>query len=151
MAGLPASLPPAVAQSREGMLSPVSSSPVSLLHARSVELVLHARSVELESESPRRTRRARWQMRPVRVMGELVGDLQILTIQDPSDLQGAIVYDCRPPLFPVSLQLEDIGPLPLQPTVVSASLAAPPREDGMAVSGVSPEGVAIPELDVAVI
>ena len=47
----------------------------------------------------------------------------------------------------MSLQLEDIGPL--RPTVVSDSLAAPPREDGMAVSGVSPEGVAIPELGVA--
>ena len=59
------------------------------------------------------------------------------------------MYDCRPPLLPVPLQLEDIGPLPLRPTVVSASLAAPPREDGMAASGVSPEGVAIPELGVA--
>ena len=137
---LRALLPPAVAQSREGMLSPVSSSPVSLRHAR---------SAELESESPRRTRRARWRMRPVRVMGESVGDLPILTIQDPLDMQGAIVYDCRPLLLPVSLQLEDIGPLPLRPTVVSASLDAPPREDGMAVSGVSPEGVAIPELGIA--
>ena len=48
-----------------------------------------------------------------------------------------------------SLQLEDIGPLPLRQTVVSASLAAPPREDCMTISGVSPEGVAIPELGVA--
>ena len=47
----------------------------------------------------------------------------------------------------MSLQLEDIGPL--RTTVVSASLAAPPREDGMAISGVSPEGVAIPEIGVA--
>ena len=38
-----------------------------------------------------------------------VGDLPILTIQDPSDVQGAIMYDCRPPLLPVSLQLEDMG------------------------------------------
>ena len=88
-------------------------------------------------------------MRPVRVVGESVGDLPILMIQDPTDLQGALVYGCRPPLLPVSLQLEDIGSLPLRPTVVSASLAAPPWEDGMAVSGVSPEGVAFPELGVA--
>ena len=58
--------------------------------------------------------------------GGSVGDLPILMIQDPADLQGAIVYDCRPPLLPVSLQLKDIGPLPLRPTVVSASLAEPP-------------------------
>ena len=48
-------LPPAVAQSREGILSPVSSGSVS---------VCHARSAELESESPRKTRRARQRMRP---------------------------------------------------------------------------------------
>ena len=71
-----------------------------------------------------------------------------MTIQDPSDLQGAIAYDCRPPLLPVSLRLEDIGPLPMRHTVVSASLAAPPREDCMAIGGVSPEGVAIPGLGV---
>ena len=131
MARLRALLPPAVAQSREGMLSPVSSGPVSLCHAR---------SAELELESPRRTRRAKQRMRQVRVMGESVGDLPTLTIQDPSDLQGAIVYDCRPPLLRVSLQLKDIGPLPLRPTVVSASLAAPPWEDGKAIIGVSRKG-----------
>ena len=81
MARLQALLPPAVAQSREVMLSSVSSGPVSLRHAR---------SAELELESPRRTRHARRRMRPVRVMGESVGDLPILTIQDPTDLQGAI-------------------------------------------------------------
>ena len=72
-----------------------------------------------------------------------------LTVQDPSDLQGAIVYDCRPPLLPVSLRLKDIGPLPLRRTVVSASLAAPPQEDFTAIGGMSPERVAIPELGVA--
>ena len=76
----------------------------------------------------------------------MVGELPTLTVQDLSDLQGAIVYDCRPP---VSLQLQDIGPLPLRRTVVSASLATPPQEDCMAIGGVSPEMVAIPELGVA--
>ena len=82
LARLRALLPPAVAQSREGMLSPVSSSPVSLRHAR---------TAELESELPRRTRCARRRMRPVRVMGESVGDLPILTIQDPLDVQDSSV------------------------------------------------------------
>ena len=54
-----------------------------------------------------------------------------------------MVYDCRPPLLPVSLRLEDIGLLPLQRKVVSASLTAPPREDCKAIGGLSPElGVA---------
>ena len=140
MARLRALLSPAVTQSQDGMLSPVSSGLV---------LLRHACSAELELESPRRTRCVKQRMQPVRVLGESVGNLPILTIQVPSDLQGAIVYDCRPPLLPVSLQLKDIVPLPLRQTVVLANLAAPPREDGMAISGVSPEGVAIPEHCVA--
>ena len=88
-------------------------------------------------------------MRPVRVLEESVGDLPTFAVQDPSDLQGAIVYDCRHPLLPVSLQLEDIGSLPLRRTVFSASLAAPPQEACLAIGGVSPERVAIPELGVA--
>ena len=75
-------------------------------------------------------------------------ELPILTIQDTSVEQGAIIYDCRPPLLPVSLQLKDIGSLPVRPAVVSASLAVPPWEDGQEISGVGPEGVAIPELGV---
>ena len=115
----------AAARSRRDMMSPVPSGPVSMRHARSAEW---------------RTRRTRHKMRPVRVMEESVGELLTLTVQDPSDLQGAIVYDCRPPLLPVSLRLENIA---------SASLVAPPQEDCMAIGGVSPERVAIPELGVA--
>ena len=95
----------AAPRSRGEMLSPVPSGPVPTRHAR---------SAERESESPRRTRRARRRMRPVRVLEELVGDIPSLTVQDPSDLQGVIVYDCRPPLLPVSLRLEDIGSLPMR-------------------------------------
>ena len=93
MVRLRALLPPAVAKSREEMLSPVSSGPVSLHHAR---------SAERELESPKRVRRAKQRMRPVRVMGESVDVRPILMIQDPADLQGAVVYDCQPPLLPVS-------------------------------------------------
>ena len=56
---------------------------------------------------------------------------------------------CSASVALVSLQPKDIGPLPLQPTVVSASLAAPPWENGLPISGVGPEGVAIPGLSVA--
>ena len=108
-----------------------------------------ASSAELVGESPRRTRRAKRRMRPVRVMEGSVGDLPILTIQDPSDIQGAMVYDCRPPLLPVSLQLSDIGPLSGQPTVVSASVAVPPWEDGLTISGVGSDVLVVPELGVA--
>ena len=49
----------------------------------------------------------------------------------------------------MSLQLSYIGPLSGQPTVVSASVAVPPWEDGLPISGVSSDGLVIPELGVA--
>ena len=106
-------------------------------------------SAELVGESPRRTRRAKRRMRPVCVMEGSVGKLPVLTIQDPSDVQGAMVYDCRPPLLPVSLQLSDIGPLSGRPTVVSVSVAVPPWEDGLTISGVGSDVLVVPELGLA--
>ena len=47
-----------------------------------------------------------------------------------------------------SMQLKDIGALPVCPAVVSASLAVPPWEDDQEISGVGPEGVAIPKFGV---
>ena len=97
----------------------------------------------------RLTRRGRRRLRPVRILEESVSELPMLTAQDTADLQGALVYDCRPPLLLVSLRLDDIGPLPFRRTVVSASLAAPLQEVVMEIGGVRPEGVAVPELGVA--
>ena len=88
-------------------------------------------------------------MRPVRVMEGSVGDLPILTIQDPSDVQGAMVYDCRPPLRPVSLQLSDIDPLSGQFIVVLVSVDVPPWEDGLTIGGVGSDVLVVPELGVA--
>ena len=123
------------------MASPVPPSTVSARHAR---------SSEVESESPRKTRHAGRQMRPTRVCDKLVGvESPTLPVQDIPDLTGAIIYDCRSPLLPVSLRLRDIGLSPRARPVASASLAAPPPEDSMVIGGASPEGVAIPELGVA--
>ena len=114
---------------------PVSTGPGSICQASSAELV---------GESPRRTRRAK--RRPVCVVERSVGDLPVLMLQDPSDVQGAVVYDCR---LPVSLQLSGIGPLLGLPTVVSANVAVPPWEDGLTISGVGSDGLVVPELGVA--
>ena len=46
-----------------------------------------------------------------------------------------MVYDCRPPLLPVSLDLSGIGPLSGLHTVVSTSAVVPPRENGLTISG----------------
>ena len=129
MLQLRALLPLPVAQPTNGVLSPVSTGPGSLRQASSAELV---------GESPRRTRRAKRRMRPVRVVETSVRDLPVLTLQDPSDVQGAVVYDCRPPLLPVSLDLSGIGPLSGLSTVVSASVVVPPRVYGLTVSGGTP-------------
>ena len=89
-------------------------------------------------------------MRPTRIRDELVGvESPTVTVQDSPDLTGAIIYDGRPPLLPVSLRLKEIGLLPRTRPVASASLAAPPPEDSMVIGGASPEGVVIPELGVA--
>ena len=140
MSQLRALLPLPVVQPTDSVLSPVSTGPGSIRQASSAELVV---------ESPRRTRHAKRRMRPVRVVGRSVGDLLVLTIQDPSDVQGAMVYDRRPPLLPVSLQLSDIGPLSGFSTVASASVAVPPWEDGLTISGVGSDGLVVLELGVA--
>ena len=92
---------------------------------------------ELVEKSPRTTRhaRAKRRMRPVRVVETSVGDLPVPTLQDPSDVQGAVVYDCRLLLLPVSLDLSGIGLLSGLPTVVSASVCVPPQDNGLTVSG----------------
>ena len=87
-------------------------------------------TVELRDESPRQTRRAQRWIRPVRVMNGSGCDFPILMLQDPADAQGALVYDCRPPLLPVSLQLGDLGALARIRPKASASVAVPPWEVG---------------------
>ena len=126
MSQLRALLPLPVAQPANGVLSPVSTGPGLLRQASSAELV---------GESTRRTRRVKRWMRPARVVETSVCDLRVLALQDPSDVQGAVVYDCRPPLLPVSLDLSGIGPLSGLSTVVSASVIVPHRVDGLPISG----------------
>ena len=60
--------------------------------------------------TPRSTRRSHRPFRPVPVMSEAVGELPILTIQDPTDMAGASVVDCRPPVLPVSIPLNALSP-----------------------------------------
>ena len=104
---------------------------------------------ELMEESPRRTRRAKRRIRPVRVMSGSVSDLPILTLQDPTDAQVVVVNDCRPPLLPVSLQLCDLGPLSVRRAEVLASVAVPHWEDGQLIGDMGSDVVVFPELGIA--
>ena len=135
-------LPLPVAQPMDSVSSPVSIGPGSIRQASSAELV---------GESPRRTRRAKRRMRPVRVVEISVGDLPVLTLQDTLDVQGAVVYDFSASVAPLSLNRSGIGPLSGLSTVVSASVVVPPREDGLTIisGGGGSDGVVVPELGVA--
>ena len=82
------------------------------------------------------------------VMSGSVNDLPILTLQDPADAQGALVYDCRPLLLPVSLQLGDLGTFARLRPEVLASVAVPPWEEGPSIGDVDSDMVGFPELGV---
>ena len=60
----------------------------------------------IRGATPRSTR----PFRPVRVMSAAVGELPMLTIQDPANVVGASVVDCRPPVLPVSIPLSALSP-----------------------------------------
>ena len=64
--------------------------------------------------TPRSKRRAHRPFRPVRVMSAAVGELPLLTIQDPADVVGASVIDCRPPVLPVSIPLGALSPTTIE-------------------------------------
>ena len=106
-------------------------------------------SVELKDESPRRTRRAQRRIRLVRVMDGLGCALPVLTLQDPADAQGEVVYDCRPLLLPVSLQLGELGTLARLHPAALASVAVPPWEVGPSVSDVDSDMVVFRKLGVS--
>ena len=126
MSQLRALLPVPVAQPVDRVLSPASTGPGLLCPAGSAEFV---------GKSPRTTRRAKRRVRPVRVVETSVVDLPVLTLQDPSAVQGAVVFDCRPPLLPVSLNLSGIGPLSGLPLPASAVVEVSPSEHGLSFSG----------------
>ena len=87
--------------------------------ARLHALLPTPRSTTEEPASPPETgrgatpRSAKWShrlSRPVRLMSEAVGELPLLTIQNPADMVGATVIDCRPPGLPVSIPLSALSP-----------------------------------------
>ena len=53
----------------------------------------------VQGATPRSKRRVHRLFRPVRVMSAAVGELPVLTLQDPADVVGASVIDCRPPVL----------------------------------------------------
>ena len=106
-----------------GLMSPVPGSSVS------------PRNVcpcDAETESPWKTRRVHRRMRPTQIRDEPVCVPSPTTADRAiQDLTGAVIYDGRARILPVSIQLKDIRrPSRAQPAA-SASLTAPPAEETM--------------------
>ena len=65
-------------------------------------------------------------------MSEAVGELPLLTIQNPADMVGATVIDCRPPGLPVSIPLSALSPRTLGNARGTSGLN-PSREEGQSI------------------
>ena len=79
------------------------------------------------AEFPGKTRRTSSRVRPTRVQDISDGVLSPVAVSNQAP--GAIIYDCRPPILPVTVRLRGLrGPCVVRLTV-SSSLAAPPEEE----------------------
>ena len=88
-------------------------------------------------------------MRPTRLRKDPVCVPSPVTAdQAVKDLKGAVIYDSRPRLLPVSIKLKDWRrPSGVRPAA-SASLDTPPAEETMMFGSTSPEWAAPPEFAV---
>ena len=55
-------------------------------------------------------RRLHLSSQPKRLFSEAVDDEPCLTLQNPADVVGETVFDCRPSVLPVSIPLLGLGP-----------------------------------------
>ena len=60
--------------------------------------------------TPKSARRLHRALQPRRVLSEAVDDAPLLTLQDPADVVGETVFDCRPSVLPVSIPLSGLSP-----------------------------------------
>ena len=82
--------------------------------------------------TPRSARRSHRFFRLVRVTSEAVGELPLLTVQNPADMVGATVIDCRPLGLPVSIPLSALSPGTLE-NARGTSGFNPSREEGQSI------------------
>ena len=60
--------------------------------------------------TPKSARRLHRSSRPRRLLSESVDDGPLLTVQNPADMIGETVIDCRPSVLPVSIPLSALSP-----------------------------------------
>ena len=86
----------------------------------------------VQGATPRSKRRVHRPFRPVCVMSAALGELPVLTLQDPADVVGASVIDCRPPVLPVSIPLMALSPTTIE-NARGASAFNPSRTEGQSI------------------
>ena len=67
-------------------------------------------SVNGYGSTPTSVRRQRRMSRPTRLFPNSAVDVPILTEQNPAEMVGEPVFDCRPPILPVSIPLSGLSP-----------------------------------------
>ena len=98
-----------------------------------------------EAGSPKKARRIQGRKQKTRVREEPVCEQSALAVvQDVRGLAGALVYDCWPPLLPVSIPLQDFRHSSDDRPTAPSSLAAAPVEVTPGFSGSVRERVATP-------
>ena len=60
--------------------------------------------------TPKSARRLHRSSQPRRLLSEEVDDGPLLTVQNPADVVGETVFDCRPSVLPVSIPLSGLSP-----------------------------------------
>ena len=60
--------------------------------------------------TPKSARRLHRSLQPRRLLSEAVDDGPLLTLQDPADVVGETVFDCRSSVLPVSIPLSGLSP-----------------------------------------
>ena len=61
--------------------------------------------------TPKSVRRQHWATQPKRLFAEAVGEGPLLTEQNPAEMAGETVIDCRPLMLPVSIPLSGLSPV----------------------------------------
>ena len=62
------------------------------------------------ASTPKSVRRLHRSSQPKRLFSEAVDDGPCLTVQNPADVVGETVFDCRPSVLPVSIPLRGLSP-----------------------------------------
>ena len=92
--------------------------------------------------TPRSARRLHRSSRPMRRMSEAVDDGPLLTVQNPADMVGETVIDCRPSVLPVSMPLSELSPRTVD-NVREISGFNPPQETGQSIMNMDTNEITI--------